>query len=139
MTATTASTSATVVTICSIGFLRILSRPNENTFPNHKKTALTRSLIVVLNRVARRPFPSRIPRQLRRGSMKRKSVWCLLGLTLLVGAARSQAQQTGGAEKAVAALEQQWLQAQKTNNPDLLAPLLADKIVVTEADGKVHD
>jgi ketosteroid isomerase-like protein len=37
----------------------------------------------------------------------------------------------------VAALEQQWLRAQQTNNPDLLAPLLADKVVVTEADGKV--
>jgi len=39
----------------------------------------------------------------------------------------------------VAALEQQWLQGQKANNPDLIAPLLADKIVVTEADGKVLD
>jgi hypothetical protein len=44
---------------------------------------------------------------------------------------------SGGTEKAVAALEQQWLQAQKTNSPDLLAPLLADKVVVTEGDGKV--
>ena len=46
---------------------------------------------------------------------------------------------SGGTEKAVAALEQEWLQGQKTNNPDLVAPLLADKIVVTEADGKVSD
>ena len=71
--------------------------------------------------------------------MKRKWIWCLLGLALLLTAVRSQAQTTGGTEKAVAALEQQWLQGQKTNNPDLVAPLLADKIVVTEADGKVHD
>jgi uncharacterized protein (TIGR02246 family) len=71
--------------------------------------------------------------------MKRTFIWCLLGLVLLVSAARSQPQKTGGTEKAVEALEQQWLQAQKTNNPDLLAPLLADKIVVTEADGKVLD
>jgi uncharacterized protein (TIGR02246 family) len=69
--------------------------------------------------------------------MKRKSVWCLLGLALLLSGL--QAQQTGGAEKAVAALEQQWLQAQKTNNPDLVAPLLADKVVVTDANGKVQD
>ena len=48
--------------------------------------------------------------------------------------------QTGGsAEKAVAALEQQWLQGQKTNNPDLIAPLLADKVVGTMSDGKVYD
>jgi len=61
----------------------------------------------------------------------------LIGVLLLGSAARSQAQMTGGTEKAVAALEQQWLQSQKTNNPDLLAPLLADKFVNTSADGKV--
>jgi ketosteroid isomerase-like protein len=70
--------------------------------------------------------------------MKKPLMWCLIGLLSLGSAAWSQAQQTGGTEKAVAALEQQWLQSQKTNNPDLLAPLLADKVVVTEADGKVH-
>ncbi len=70
--------------------------------------------------------------------MKKTWIWCLLVLLSLMSAAWSQDKQTGGGtEKAVAALEQQWLQAQKTNNPDLLAPLLADKVVVTEADGKV--
>jgi hypothetical protein len=50
----------------------------------------------------------------------------------------SQAQQTGGAtEKAVLALENQWLQSQKTNNPDLVAPLLANKIVSTGSAGEV--
>jgi ketosteroid isomerase-like protein len=34
-------------------------------------------------------------------------------------------------------LEEQWLQADKTNNLDLLAPLLADKFVNTDNDGKV--
>jgi ketosteroid isomerase-like protein len=62
-----------------------------------------------------------------------------VGLLSLGSAAWSQAQTTGGTEKAVAALEQQWLQSQRTNNPDLVAPLLADKIVVTQADGKVLD
>ena len=52
-------------------------------------------------------------------------------------AARLQAQTTGATEKAVAALEQQWLQSQKTNNPDLAVPLLADKIVITMSNGKV--
>jgi ketosteroid isomerase-like protein len=69
-----------------------------------------------------------------------KNTWmsCLLGLLSLGSAALSQAQQTsGGTEKAVAALENQWLQAQKTNNSDLVAPLLADKFVSTGADGKV--
>jgi ketosteroid isomerase-like protein len=66
-------------------------------------------------------------------------MWRLIGLLSLGIAAWSQAQTADGAEKAVAALEQQWLQGQKANNPDLVAPLLADKIVVTEADGKVLD
>src|SRR5260370_18078136 len=69
--------------------------------------------------------------------MKERAIWCLRALLSLVSVAGSQT--GGGTEKAVAALEQQWLQGQKTNNPDLVAPLLADKIVVTEADGKVND
>jgi len=69
--------------------------------------------------------------------MKITLTYCLLGFVLLVSAAWSQAQQSGGTEQAVAALEQQWLQSQKTNKPDLLAPLLADKFVSTNSDGKV--
>jgi len=37
----------------------------------------------------------------------------------------------------VAALEEQWLQSQKTSNPDLVAPLLADNFVSTSSDGNV--
>jgi uncharacterized protein (TIGR02246 family) len=70
-------------------------------------------------------------------AMKKTLMWCFVGLLSLGSAAWSQAQQTGGTEKAVAALEQQWLQSQKTNNPDLVAPLLADKFVSTGSDGKV--
>lgn len=69
--------------------------------------------------------------------MKNSLMLYLVGLLSLGSAAWSQAQQTGGTEKAVAALEEQWLQAIKTSNPDLLAPLLADKFVDTESDGKV--
>ncbi len=61
--------------------------------------------------------------------MKRTVMCCLIGLVLLVSTVRSEAQTTSGTEKAVAALEEQWLQSQKTNNPDLLVPLLADKFV----------
>jgi hypothetical protein len=70
--------------------------------------------------------------------MKKTCIWFLIGLLSLASAAWSPAQTAGGTEKAVA-LEQQWLQGQKANNPELIAPLLADKIVVTEADGKVLD
>jgi uncharacterized protein (TIGR02246 family) len=68
--------------------------------------------------------------------MKRRLVWCSLALALLASAAWAQG---GGTEQAVAALEQKWLQGQQTNNPDLIAPLLADKIVDTSSDGKVVD
>ena len=71
--------------------------------------------------------------------MKRRLTWCSLGLVLLASALWSQAQDTTATEQAVAALEQKWLQSQKTNNPDLVAPLLADKFVNTGSDGKVTD
>lgn len=80
--------------------------------------------------------------------MKRTLVSCSLGLSLLLTAAWSQEEKaskpavtvrigSGETEKAVAALEQQWLQSEKTNNPDLVAPLLADKFVNTDDEGKV--
>jgi ketosteroid isomerase-like protein len=69
--------------------------------------------------------------------MKKSLTWCSLGLVLFVSTAWSQANKSGGAEKAVAALEQTWLQSQKTNNPDLVAPLLAERLVDTSSDGKV--
>jgi ketosteroid isomerase-like protein len=72
-------------------------------------------------------------------SMKRTWMWCLVALLSLGTTMRLQAQTTGGTEKAVAALEEQWLQSQKTNNPDLVAPLLADKLVITGSDGKARN
>jgi uncharacterized protein (TIGR02246 family) len=70
--------------------------------------------------------------------MKKTWMSCLVGLLLMASLAWSQDKKAGGGtEKAVAALEQQWLQSQKTNNPDLVAPLLADKFIMTGSDGKV--
>src|ERR1700751_210025 len=71
--------------------------------------------------------------------MKRTWMWCLIGLLSLGSVAWAQAQKTGGIEKAVAAQEEQCLQAMKTNNPDMLTPLLADKFVNTGGDAKVTD
>jgi uncharacterized protein (TIGR02246 family) len=71
--------------------------------------------------------------------MKRFWILGLMGLLSLGNAAWSQAQTTAGTEKAVAALEQEWLHSQQTNNPDAVAPLLADKFVSTNSDGKVTD
>lgn len=67
--------------------------------------------------------------------MRKSWIWCVLVLLSMAGVTWSQSD--GGAAKAVEALEQQWLQSQKTNNPDLVAPLLADQFVGTGPDGKV--
>jgi len=67
--------------------------------------------------------------------MKKILMWSVLGLILAVQPVWSQS----GAEQAVAALEQKWLKAQQTNNPDLIAPNLADKLVDTNAEGAVFD
>jgi ketosteroid isomerase-like protein len=70
--------------------------------------------------------------------MKYLQAWAMLGLISLFGAASAQAPQASGTtEKAIAALENQWLKSQQTNNADLAAPLWADKLVSTGADGKV--
>ena len=70
--------------------------------------------------------------------MNRKVIYSLLGILSLGAAGTLQAQMAmGETEKAVAAQEHQWLQSQKTNNVDLLAPLLTEKFVNTGEDGKV--
>ena len=69
--------------------------------------------------------------------MRRTLLWSVVATLVLMVAVQAQDKMGGGTEKAVAALEQQWLQSQKTNNPDLVAPLLADKFTNTGPDGKV--
>jgi len=71
--------------------------------------------------------------------MKRSLALLAVGLLSLGITSWLHAQTAGETEKAVAALEQQWLQSQKTNSSDLLLPLLADKFVETGSDGKVMD
>ena len=56
--------------------------------------------------------------------MKRTWMGCLVGLLLFASAAWSQDK----TEKAVAALEQQWLQSQKTNNPDSGSPVTGGQV-----------
>src|SRR5204862_2891126 len=77
----------------------------------------------------------RVPTQIKT-AIKRTLILYLVGL-LSLGCHAVASPDTGGTEKTVAALEQRWLQSQKTNNPDLVAPLLADKFVNTGSDGKV--
>jgi ketosteroid isomerase-like protein len=69
--------------------------------------------------------------------MKKTSMWCLIGLLSLGSARWSLAQGTRSTEEAVIRLEEQWFHAQETNDPDLLAPLLADRVVITGSEPKV--
>lgn len=60
----------------------------------------------------------------------------LIGL-LVCGTAWSQAApSTAETEKAVAALEHQWLLSEQNNTPDTVVPLLADKFVFTTDSGR---
>ena len=72
--------------------------------------------------------------------MKPSVVHGLLAVLAVAAAGALQAQMPAGdAEKAVVAQERQWLQSQKTNNVELLAPLLAEKFINTGMDGKVSN
>jgi ketosteroid isomerase-like protein len=64
------------------------------------------------------------------------SVCCIFGLLLFTIPAWPQSKGPAATEKAVAALEQQWLKAQQTSNPDLIETLLADRFIETTSDGK---
>jgi hypothetical protein len=73
-------------------------------------------------------------------AMNRTVIYSLLGILSMGAAGTLQAQVAmGETEKAVAAQERQWLQSQKTNNTELLAPLLAEKFVNTGDGGKVSN
>ena len=71
--------------------------------------------------------------------MRKMSISCALALVLLGTAVWSQSGKDSDAEKTVAALEQQWLESQKANNADLVAPLLADNFIETTSEGKIID
>ena len=71
-------------------------------------------------------------------TMKKILPWSVLGVMLWVNTSWAQTNTSSSAtEEAVAALEQKWLKSQQTNNPELLAPLLAENFVQTLSDGKV--
>jgi ketosteroid isomerase-like protein len=69
----------------------------------------------------------------------RSRIWGSLALVLIVNAVTTQTATAGADEQAVTAGEHEWLKSQQTNNVELLAPLLADKVVETTEEGKVYD
>ncbi len=71
--------------------------------------------------------------------MKTKSlIWLLSAAVLVIAGTSAQAAAADSGEQAVTAAEKQWLKSQQTNNVQLLAPLLADKVVETTEEGKVY-
>ena len=62
----------------------------------------------------------------------------LIGLLSIFGSPAWSEDIAGPAEAAVAALESQWLDSMRANSPDAAAPFLADKFVITYADGTVY-
>ena len=62
----------------------------------------------------------------------------IYGSLILVMSVCGTAAAADPAEQAVTAAENQWLKSQQTNNVALLAPLLADNVVETTEEGKVH-
>ena len=64
-------------------------------------------------------------------------MWFLIVLLSLGSAERLLAQGTRSVEEAVDRLEEQLFWAQQNCNPDLLRPLLADKVVITGSKPKV--
>jgi ketosteroid isomerase-like protein len=66
----------------------------------------------------------------------RKLFWTVVGVPFLVSVAWSQTS-SEATEKVIAALEDQWAQAQRTNDVARTAPLLADNFVQTSGDGTV--
>ncbi|MGB8693303.1 MAG: nuclear transport factor 2 family protein [Steroidobacteraceae bacterium] len=72
--------------------------------------------------------------------MNKSFAWIFVGALSLGCAAIAQASEMNGAtEKAIAALEDQWVQADKASNADMLAPLLAEQFAGTNSEGKVSD
>jgi len=65
------------------------------------------------------------------------SVVSLLALGAIATLQAAAAAPPEAAEQAVRAAERQWEKAQLTNNPELLAPLLDDRVVITTEDGTV--
>jgi len=72
--------------------------------------------------------------------MKIAFAYCVLGFLALSHVTISRAEgSSGDIEKAIAALEKQWAEAETANNADQIAPLMADKLIITESDGHVMD
>ena len=67
----------------------------------------------------------------------RRSLLTSLLFLLCAGILPAQAQGSPDVEKAISDLEYKWAAGQKDGKPEVVAPLLADRFVNTDTDGKV--
>jgi ketosteroid isomerase-like protein len=63
-------------------------------------------------------------------------IGCLLGVAV-TGVALAQSPEDDSTLVAVMSVEETWLESERSNNTDLLAPLLADNVVDTTTEGKL--
>jgi ketosteroid isomerase-like protein len=72
--------------------------------------------------------------------MKIALAGCVFGILAFGSANGASAEGSAGEiEKSVAGLEKQWAEAERANKADLIAPLIADKFIITQSDGQVFD
>jgi len=71
--------------------------------------------------------------------MKRALMCFFLLLATLAVQGQKSEKTNGGAEIAVADLEQQWVAAVKAGNFDFVATLLPDNFTEMDSDGSMHD
>jgi hypothetical protein len=75
-----------------------------------------------------------------REEMVKRILMCfILVMMSLAVQAQTSNKTSGGVEKAVAALEQQWVAAAKTGNIDFIAALVADNFSSLDSDGTTHN
>ena len=71
--------------------------------------------------------------------MKNQRAWYLLGVLGLAVVMNASAQEATDPHKAIMDLENQWLEADKTNNPDVIAAAISDKYLATTSEGQLED
>ena len=71
--------------------------------------------------------------------MKKMLVSFAIALTVLAVQAQTDEKMNGGVEKAIANMEQQWTEASKTSNAEAVSPMVAEKFVNLDSDGRMMD
>ena len=71
--------------------------------------------------------------------MKIMLVSFAIALTVLAVQAQTGEKMNGGVEKTIANMEQQWTEAGKTSNAEAVSPMVAEKFVNLDSDGRMID